>query len=59
MKTSKRPGGSLLIEEETTSIGGPLKVKIGGVKNRRGDAPYTVKFKAITSGGSGKIKSIQ
>lgn len=59
MKTSKRLGGSLLIGEETISIGGLLKVKIGGVKNRRGDAPYTVKFKAIISGGSGKIKSIQ
>jgi len=59
MKTSKRLGGSLLIEEETVSSGGPLKVKIGGVKNRRGNAPYSVKFKAIISGGSGKIKSIQ
>ncbi|OGP65464.1 MAG: hypothetical protein A3K22_03895 [Deltaproteobacteria bacterium RBG_16_42_7] len=59
MKASKRLGGSLLIEEEAISIGGPLKVKIGGVKNRRGDAPYTVNFKAIISGGSGKIKSIQ
>lgn len=59
IKTSKRLGGSLLIEEETVSTGGPLKVKIGGVKNRRGDAPYAVKFKAISSGGSGKIKSIK
>lgn len=59
MKASKRLGGSLLIKEEAISIGGPLKVKIGGVKNRRGDAPYTVNFKAIISGGSGKIKSIQ
>ncbi|MEW6410048.1 MAG: PKD domain-containing protein [Nitrospirota bacterium] len=59
MKTSKRLGGSLLIEEETISTGGLLKVKIGGVKNRRGDFPYTVKFKAIIGGGSGKIKSIQ
>lgn len=57
MKTSKRLGGSLLAEE-TMSAGGPLKVKIGGVRNRRGDAPYTVKFKAIVGGGSGKIKSI-
>ncbi|MBI4838116.1 MAG: FecR domain-containing protein [Nitrospirae bacterium] len=48
MKTSKRLGGSLLIEEEVVSTGGPLKVKIGGVKNRRGDAPYAVKFKAIS-----------
>lgn len=58
-KTSKRLGGSLLIEEESVSIGGPLKAKIGGVRNRRGDAPYTVKFRAIVSGGSGKIKSIR
>jgi len=59
MKTSKRLGGSLLIEDESVSTGGPLKIKIGGVKNRRGDVPYTVNFKAIISGGSGKIKSIQ
>lgn len=59
MKVSKRLGGSLLIEEETASTGGPLKVKVGGVRNRRGDAPYNVKFKAIISGGSGKIKSIR
>ena len=58
MKVSKRLGGSLLVEEELAS-GGPLKVKIGGVKNRRGDAPYTVKFKAIVGGGSGKVKSIR
>ena len=57
-KTSKRLGGSLLVEEELAS-GGPLKIKIGGVKNRRGDAPYAVKFKAIVGGGSGKIKSIR
>jgi hypothetical protein len=59
IKVSKRLGGSLLIEEETVSTGGPLKVKVGGVRNRRGDAPYNVKFKAIISGGSGKIKSIR
>ncbi len=59
MKVSKRLGGSLLIEEESGSIGGPLKAKIGGVRNRRGDAPYSVAFKAIIKGGSGKIKSIQ
>lgn len=59
IKVSKRLGGSLLIEEETASTGGPLKVKVGGVRNRRGDAPYNVKFKAIISGGSGKIKSIR
>jgi hypothetical protein len=58
IKVSKRLGGSLLIEEEITSTGGPLMVKIGGVKNRRGDVPYTVKFKAIIGGGSGKIRSI-
>lgn len=57
-KTSKKLGGSLLVEEELAS-GGPLKIKIGGVKNRRGDAPYTVKFKAIVGAGSGKTKSIR
>jgi len=55
---SKKLGGSLLIEEELSS-GGPLKVKIGGVRNRRGDSPYTVKFKAIIGGGSGNIKSVR
>jgi len=58
LKTSKRLGGSLLVEEESASPGGPLSLKIGGVMNRRGNAPYTVKFKALTKGGSGKIKSI-
>ncbi|MBZ0155329.1 MAG: FecR domain-containing protein [Alphaproteobacteria bacterium] len=58
VKTSKRLGGSLLADEEIASPGGPLSVKIGGVKNRRGNAPYTVKFKALVRGGSGKIKSI-
>jgi hypothetical protein len=57
-KTSKRLGGSLLIEEETGSAGGPLSVKIGGVKNRRGNAPYSVKFKTLAKGGSGRIKSV-
>jgi len=57
-KTSKRLGGSLLIEEEL-GAGGPLKAKIGGVRNRRGGAPYTVQFKAIIGGGSGRIKSIR
>lgn len=59
MKASKRLGGSLLIEEEIVSVGGPCTCKIGGVKNRRGDAPYTVKFKAFVGGGSGKVKSIR
>lgn len=57
-KASKRLGGSLLLEEELAP-GGPLKIKIGGVKNRRGNSPYTVKFKAIVGGGSGKVKSIR
>lgn len=57
-KTSKRLGGSLLVEEETSSTGGPLGIRIGGVMNRRGNAPYTVKFKALTKGGSGRVKSI-
>ncbi|MCF6247667.1 MAG: PKD domain-containing protein [Desulfobacula sp.] len=57
-KISNKMGGSMLIEEESAAVGGPLKVKIGGVRNRRGSYPYTVNFKAITRGGSGKIKSI-
>lgn len=57
-KTSQRLGGSLLLDEELGAAGGPLVVKIGGVRNRRGNAPYTVKFKALTGGGSGKLKSI-
>ncbi len=58
-KTSQKMGGSLLIEDESTSAGGPLKVKIGGVRNRRGNAPYTVKFKAMVWGGSGQVKVLQ
>jgi hypothetical protein len=57
-KTSKRLGGSLLIEDEPAAAGGPLQVRIGGVKNRRGNAPYTVTFKALVRGGSGRIKAI-
>ncbi|HET8577198.1 MAG TPA: PKD domain-containing protein [Methylomirabilota bacterium] len=56
-KTSTRLGGSLLVEE-APSTGGPLHVKIGGVKNRRGNAPYAVTLKALVGGGSGRIKSI-
>jgi len=59
MKTSRKMGGSLLIEDESTSTGGPLKVKIGGVRNRRGNVPYTVKFRAVVKGGSGNTKRIQ
>jgi len=59
LKTSRRLGGSLLIEEDIGSSGGPLKIKIGGVKYRRGSAPYTVKFKALVGGGSGKVKAIR
>lgn len=59
MKVSKKLGGSLLFEEENVTAGGPLKVKIGGVKNRRGNAPYSVNFKAVVSGGSGKVKTIR
>ena len=58
MKTSKSIGGSLLIEEERQSIGGPLNVKIGGIRSRRGKPPFNVKCNAIIKGGSGKIKSI-
>jgi hypothetical protein len=58
MKTSKNIGGSLLVEEERQSIGGPLSVKIGGIRSRRGKPPFSVKCNAIINGGSGKIKSI-
>jgi PKD repeat protein len=47
-----------LIEDEPAAAGGPLQVRIGGVKNRRGNAPYTVTFKALVRGGSGRIKTI-
>jgi PKD domain/FecR protein len=57
LRTSQKLGGSLLVEEQSSSIGGPLIVRIGGVLNRRGNAPYTVAFKALPTGGSGKIKS--
>jgi len=56
-KTSQRLGGSLLVDEALGSSGGSLVAKIGGVRNRRGNAPYTVKFKALTGGGSGRLKS--
>jgi hypothetical protein len=57
-KTSKRLGGSLLIDDEAGATGGPLQVRIGGIKNRRGNAPYTVTLKAVVRGGSGRIKSV-
>ncbi len=56
MKASKDMGGSLR-EAELAAPGGKLITKIGGVANRRGSAPYKVNFKALTAGGSGKIKS--
>jgi hypothetical protein len=55
-KVSKDMGGSLR-EAELAAPGGKLITKIGGVANRRGSAPYKVNFKALTAGGSGKIKS--
>ena len=58
IKTSKRLGGSLLGDEEPGSSGGPLQVRIGGIKNRRGNAPYTVTLKAVVRGGSGRIKFV-
>ena len=58
LNTSKRLGGSLLMDEEMSPVGSPLVVKIGGVRNRRGNAPYTVQFKALTGGGSGKLTKI-
>jgi len=58
-KVSKQLGGSLLFAEQVTrSVGGKLRVKIGGVTNRRGDAPYTVNFKALIKGGTGKLRSL-
>jgi hypothetical protein len=56
-QASKRLGGSLLVEE-TLSAGGPLRIKIGGVRNRRGNSPLKLKFKALVGGGSGNLKSI-
>ncbi len=55
-KVSKDMGGSLR-EAELSAPGGKLIAKIGGVTNRRGSAPYKVTFKALTAGGSGKIKN--
>ena len=57
-RTSQRLGGSLLIAEEAGPPGGPLQVRIGGITNRRGNAPYTVTLRAVVRGGSGRIKSI-
>lgn len=58
VKVSKDLGGSLLLEETAASSGGKFSVKIGGVINRRGSAPYKVNLKALVKGGSGKIKSV-
>lgn len=57
-KVSKDMGGSLLAEESSGATGGKLVAKIGGVANRRGNAPYKVNFKALVGGGTGKLKSI-
>ena len=57
-KVSKDLGGSLLVDEVAGAAGGKLVAKIGGVANRRGNAPFKVNFKALAGGGSGKIKSI-
>lgn len=57
-KVSKDLGGSLLTDEVGAS-GGALVAKIGGVANRRGNAPFKVNFKAIAGGGSGKLKLIR
>jgi hypothetical protein len=56
---SRKMGGSLLMEDEDPTAGGPIKVRIGGLRNRRGNAPYTVKFKALVKGGSGRLKSVR
>ena len=57
IKVSKELGGSLLTEE-VGATGGKLVAKIGGVANRRGNAPFKVNFKALAGGGSGKVKAI-
>ena len=56
-KVSKDLGGSLLIDE-VGAAGGKFAAKIGGVASRRGNAPYKVSMKALTKGGSGKLKSV-
>lgn len=56
-KVSRELGGSLLTEE-VGAAGGKLVAKIGGVANRRGNAPFKVNFKALAGGGSGKVKAI-
>lgn len=56
-KVSKDLGGSLLMEDIGAGTGGKLVAKIGGIASRRGNAPYKVNLKALTGGGSGKIKS--
>lgn len=58
-KTSRDLGGSLLGDESLGPPGGKLIARIGGMTNRRGNSPFTVNFKALTGGGSGKIKSIE
>jgi hypothetical protein len=57
-KVSRDLGGSLLTEE-VGAAGGKLVAKIGGVANRRGNAPFKVNFKALAGGGSGKVKAIE
>ncbi|MBI2266558.1 MAG: PKD domain-containing protein [Armatimonadetes bacterium] len=56
---SRLLGPSLLRWEDNASVSGPLQVKIGGVRNRRGQAPYEVHFKAVALGGTGKLKSVE
>lgn len=58
-KVSKDLGGSLLADELSTTAGGKLTAKIGGVASRRGNAPFKVNFKALANGGSGKLKFIR
>ncbi len=57
-KLSKDLGGSLRADEISAAPGGKLVVRIGGVKNRRGNTPYKVNLKGLVAGGSGKFKSI-
>lgn len=57
-KVSRDLGGSLRTDEFSAGPGGKLVARIGGVTSRRGNTPYKLSFKALSAGGSGRIKSI-
>jgi PKD domain-containing protein/FecR-like protein len=56
-KVSDELGGSVRPDEIYAPPGGKLVTKIGGARNRRGAAPFRLRFKALVAGGSGEIKS--